>query len=59
MPKYQIQIKDITTDQITNVETDGVVLLYLDQGKIRVTGMVEFSELVPYLAKPLMDKLMK
>lgn len=57
MPKYHVQIKDTETNQTDLVETDGAILLYLDQGKIKVIGRIEISELVPYLAKPIIDKL--
>ena len=57
MPKYQIQIKDAETNQTDLVETDGVVLLYLEQGKLKVIGKIEIAELAPLLMKLAMEKL--
>ena len=59
MPKYHIQILDTDTNQTDRVDTDGVVLLYLEQGKVRITGKVELSELAPFLVKLVMEKLVK
>ena len=59
MPKYHIQILDTDTNQIDRVETDGVVLLYLEQGKVKIIGKVELSELAPFLVKLVMEKLVK
>ena len=57
MPKYHIQILDTETNQIDRIETNGIVLLYLEQGKVKVIGKVELSELAPLLVKLAMEKL--
>ena len=60
MPKYHIQIIDTETmGQVDHIVTDGFVLLYLEQGKLKITGKIEFSELAPIILKVGLEKLMK
>lgn len=59
MSKYHIQVRDEDTGQTDLVDTDGIVLLYLEQGKIKIIGKIELSEIGPLLAKFLVEKLVK
>ena len=59
MTKYQIQITEIDTGKSERIDTDGVIVLYLDQGKLRVIGKVEIAAIAPYLIQLAMQKLAK
>jgi len=56
MVNYEVQIKDLTTGQDEHIATNGVVVLYLDQGKVKVMGKIEFAEIMPYLAELALKK---
>jgi len=60
MSKYNVRITNAETAQVeTQVETDGVVLLYLEQGKLSVVGKIELSVIAPYIAQMFMEKIVK
>ena len=56
---YKITILDTETGQTESIQTNGVVLLYLEGGKVKVNGKIEIAEVAPLLAKVFMDKLVK
>lgn len=57
---YTISVLDNNTNQYVNqINTNGMLILYLENGKIRVNGEFELSELAPMLTKILLEKLVK
>ena len=60
MMKYSVHIVDDKSLTVTDIATDGFILLYLDdQGSIKTTGKIETSALTPILAKTLLSKISK
>ena len=59
MPKYLVQVSETDTGKSERIESDGVVVLYLEQGKLKVIGKVELSTVAPYLIQLAMQKLAK
>ena len=59
MAKYQVQIAETDTGKSERIESDGVIVLYLEQGKLKVVGKVEISALAPYFIQLAMQKLAK
>ena len=61
MAKYSIFIKDKEKefDQEIAIDTDGYTVIYLEQGKMKVIGKIELSELAPILLKFGLEKFMK
>lgn len=59
MTKLYIQITDQENGSVDVVHTNGAVLLYLEENKIKVLGKIDIAELAPLITKIALEKLIK
>jgi len=59
MSNFSIKVTDIETGEVRNIDTDGYLLLVLEQGKIKMSGKMDIKALAPILTKIALEKLVK
>ena len=59
MGKIHIQIHDAEEEKDETITTEGCLILYLDNDKVRVTGKFDMKLLMPLLAKFMLGKMTK
>ncbi len=55
---YIVHIQD-ETGHVEKVESDGVIVLYLEQGKVQIRGKIDMATLAPMLTKLFLEKMVK
>ena len=59
MSNFSIKVTDIETGEVRDIDTDGYLLLTLEQGKIKMQGKMDIRALTPILTRLALEKLSK
>jgi len=57
MTELSINVTDLESGEIKNVDTSGYLLLYLERDKIKMMGKMNLKTLAPMLTKIALEKL--
>lgn len=57
--KLLVSVTDTETCKTEKVETDGLLIMYLDGEKIRMIGRLEMKVLTPLIMKAMVEKMTK
>ena len=57
MTKLNIKITDMETNETKELDTDGFVLLHLDQDKVKMQGRMDLKTLAPILTRFALEKM--
>ena len=57
MTKFEIKITDMETEEVRDIDTDGYLLLSLEQSKVKISGKMDLSALAPILTRIALEKM--
>lgn len=57
--KLEISVTDKETNKCEKIETDGLLIMYLEGEKIRMIGRMDLKVLSPIIMKIALEKLTK
>ena len=59
MSKLNIKVTDVETGETKELDTEGFLLLYLEQEQIKMQGKLGLKSLTPILTKIVLERLSK
>ena len=59
MAKLEIQIKDTETQEIETIDSEGVLILYLEGSWIKSRAKISMKALAPMITKAILEKMSK